>query len=52
MCNTYHVYLLMKQIDKILTYLGDALCKICNLFVARGVQLDNGVHSPGLQSTC
>ena len=38
--------------DKILTHFGDALCKkyiyIYNIFIACGVQLDNGVHPQGI----
>ena len=44
----------MKKIDKILTHFGDALYKFLlftiyfyQFFLARDVQLDNGVHPPG-----
>ena len=43
--DTVYIYL-WKRIDKILTHFGDALCKKF-FFIARGVQLDNGVHPPG-----
>ena len=35
-----------KKIDKILTHFGDVLCKKWILFIASGVQIDNGVHPP------
>ena len=38
----------MKKIDKILTYFGDPLCKSRFCFIARGVQLDNGVDPRNL----
>ena len=46
--NEYHIYLLLKKIDKILTDFGDPLCK-SRFFIARDVQLDNGMHPPGFE---
>jgi hypothetical protein len=36
----------VKKNEKILTYFGDPLCKKYFFFIARGIQLDNGVDSP------
>ena len=50
MIDFVYIYILIKKPDKILTHFGDALSKKYNLFfidlfiIARGVQLDNGVH--------
>ena len=41
----------MRNFDKLLTHFGDALCNLFILkfkFLARDVQLDNGVHPPGI----
>ena len=47
--NTYYLYLLMKEIDNILTHFGDATYQKYIFLAARCVQLDNGVTSPWLQ---
>ena len=44
--DTVYIYS-WKKIDKILTHFGDTSCKKYICFIARGVQLDNRVNSPG-----